>query len=79
MVGITPQAGEVATQISFGFPNDTNIVSSNWSSESVRIARSDLDFDRDGLPVTYVRFEVWNSGEAETQDLGVFKFEGEQF
>ena len=79
-MGITPQAGEVATQIYFGFPNGTNIVSSNWSSESVRIARSDLDFDRDGLPITYVRFEVWNNGIfAETQDLGVFKFEGEQF
>ena len=77
---LPPKIGEVTTQISVGFTDDTFVTRSNWTGTATRTVRADVDFDKDGLAVKVVRFEAWNNGEsAETQDLGLFKFEGEQF
>ena len=77
---LPPKVGDVVPQLSIGFTDDTFLTQSNWTATAVRTVRTDLDFNRDALSIKLVRFEAWNAAEtAQTQDLGLFKFEGEQF
>ena len=77
---LPPQIGNVYPQVAFIFSDNTAFVWSNSTTETQRLLRSSLELNKDGLSINEVKLEVWTAGDAaETQDLGVFKFEGEQF
>ena len=76
---VPPKVGNVGPQVVFIFSDDSYFIRANQTGELLKETRSDLEVNKDGLSLKEIRFEVWNSGEADTQDLGVFKFEGEQF
>ena len=74
---IPAEAGNVTPQAVFIYSDDSYFIRSNQTSNVVREVRSDLEVNKDGIALKQIRFEAWNSGD--TQDLGLFKFEGEQF
>ena len=77
---LPPQVGNVVPEVAFILTDDTYVVWSNPTGATLKGIRSDLELNKDGLTIKEVRFQCWNGGSAaETQDLGVFKFEGEQF
>ena len=77
---LPPQVGNVVPEVAFIFTDDSYVVWSNRTAEMLKGTRSEIELNKDGLAIKLVRFQAWNDGDAsETQDLGLFKFEGWQF
>ena len=76
---LPPTVGNVNPEVAFIMADDTVVVSGNSTGSSLKRTRADLELDKDGLAVKEIKFQGNNGGSAaETQDLGLFRFEGEQ-
>ena len=76
---IPRKAGNVSGQIVFIYSDGTAIIHPNHGSATLKVVRSDLVADKDGLTITEIRIEAWNQANvSETRNLGRFKFAGEQ-
>ena len=77
---LPPQVGNIVPEVAFILNDDSYVVWSNRTDGDLKGTRSDLELNKDGLAIQEVRFQAWNeSNSPETQDLGLFTFEGEQF
>ena len=72
--------GKITPTIAFIMSDDSSVLLGNATAGRLTRTRADLELNKDGLAIKEIRFQVWNEADAaETQDLGLFKFEGEQF
>ena len=77
---LPPKVGNVTPEVAFVMSDDSAVVSANSTNDRLKRTRVDLELNKDGLAIKGIRFQGSNEwGAAETQDLGLFKFEGEQF
>ena len=77
---LPPQAGNVVPEIAFILTDDSYVIRSNRTAGILKGDRASLNLNKDGLAIKLVRFQAWNEAQAaETRDLALFKFEGEQF
>lgn len=76
---LPPAAGNVQPGIRFIFNDASTVDRYNAGGTALTEKRPDIEFAKDGLYISQVAFIANNVGAAaETQDLGLFKLDGEQ-
>lgn len=78
---LPPKVGNVQPGIRFTFSDGSTVDDENTNAgASKTVRREDFAFNKNGFTITRVSFFGDNvSGGAETQDLGLFTFEAEQY
>ena len=78
---LPPKAGDVEPGVVFVFSDNTLVDRRNPGSEALQERHpTDLLFFKDGVSCIRVEFGAYNTAsEAQTQDLGTFKFQGWEF